>query len=166
MKELLQQYAAYNTWAYQKLFDGIKQLSEEQLHSETQSSFPTIYKTFLHLWDGESIWWQRLKLAEQINLPSENFAGSFEELQQKLLVSAKQWEEWVSNAGEHQLQHVFAYRNSKTEQLKQPVYQALLHLFNHNTMHRGQVITMMRMFGIKKIPRTDFLVFVRGKNKG
>lgn len=164
MKELLLQYASFNIWAYQKLFEALKQLSVEQINTETESSFPTVYKTFLHLWDAESIWWQRLKLAEQIDLPSTTFTGDFEELQKKLLSQSKQWEEWVSNAGEHQLQHVFAYQNSKTEQLKQPVYQMLLHLFNHSTMHRGQVITMLRKFGVTKIPRTDFLVFAREKN--
>src|SRR5258706_2706129 len=106
MKELLQQYAAYNSWAYQKFFEALKQLGDEKIHEETESSFPTVYKTFLHLWDAESLWWQRFKLAEQIDLPSSNFAGDFEELQKKLLNQSKQWEDWISSAGEHQLLHV------------------------------------------------------------
>jgi uncharacterized damage-inducible protein DinB len=163
MKELLMQYAAYNSWAHKKIFDALKQLSDEQISQEVESSFNSIFKTVLHLLDAESIWWQRIKLAEHIEKPSDSFSGNFEALQQKLLDQSKLWEEWVGNAGEHQLQHVFAYQNSKKEQFKQPMYQMLLHLFNHGTYHHGQLITMMRQMGAAKIPETDFIVFSRMK---
>jgi uncharacterized damage-inducible protein DinB len=40
----------------------------------------------------------------------------------------------------------------------------LLHLFNHGTYHRGQLVTMLRELGIEKIPPTDFIVWSRRKN--
>jgi uncharacterized damage-inducible protein DinB len=163
MKELLQQYAAYNFWANQKITDAISLLTEEQLNRDITSSFSSLYKTVLHLWDAESIWWQRVKLQENIEVPSINFSSSFSELQKKLLQQSKQWEEWVNTAGERQLQHVFAYRRNKAEEHKQQVGQALLHLFNHNAYHRGQLITMLRQAGATKIPSTDFNVYLRAK---
>jgi uncharacterized damage-inducible protein DinB len=39
----------------------------------------------------------------------------------------------------------------------------LLHLFNHNTYHRGQLVTMLRQLGMDKIPATDFIVWSRKK---
>ncbi len=161
MKQLLQQYALYNIWANKIIIDQLNQLSEEQLHKEIVSSFPTIYKTILHLMDVESIWWQRLKLAEHVEWPGKNFKGSFDELSKKLLQLSQQWEEWIRNANEANIAHVFAYQNSKKELFKQPVYEALLHLFNHQSYHRGQVVTMLRQLGIDKIPATDFIVFSR-----
>ncbi len=161
MKNLLVQYAAYNKWATQKIFDTLNQLSEIQLHHEIVSSFPSVYKTVLHLMDAENIWWQRLKLAEHIERPSDNFSGSFEELQKKIMLQSQQWEDWVINANDHQLYHVFAYQNNKKEQFKQPVNEVLIHIFNHGTYHRGQIITMLRQLGIEKIPQTDFIAFCR-----
>jgi uncharacterized damage-inducible protein DinB len=67
------------------------------------------------------------------------------------------------NAKEVNLTHVFAYRNSKKEQFKEPVYQVLMHVFNHATYHRGQMVTMMRQLDVKTIPATDFIVFSRNK---
>ena len=161
MKQLLQQYAQYNAWANKIIIDQIKQLSEEQLHKEIASSFDTIYKTILHLMDVESIWLQRLKLAEHVEWPGRTFNGSVDELSKKLLQLSQQWEEWITNTNEVNITHVFAYQNSKKEQFKQPVYEVLLHLFNHQTYHRGQVVTMLRQLGIEKIPATDFIVFSR-----
>src|SRR3989442_15873498 len=110
MKELLKQYTTYNTWANQRLFERIGQLDEEQINLEIVSSFPGIYKTVLHMWDAESIWWQRLKLVEQAEGPGQKFSGSFAELSSNSLLQSKQWEEWIDNASENQLQHVFAYQ--------------------------------------------------------
>ncbi len=163
MKELLQQYAGYNIWATQKIVDALAALTDEQAHLEIESSFSSIFKTVLHMWDAESIWWQRVKLAETINIPSENFTDNFTALQLKLIEQQKQWAEWITNSVEHQLLHVFAYQNSKREQFKQPVYQMLLHLFNHGTYHRGQLITLMRHAGVSKIPGTDFIAYTRLK---
>jgi len=164
MKELLSQYASFNVWATQRITDVILQLPEEKIHTEITSSFPTLYKTVLHLLDAESIWWQRLKLQEHIERPSETFTGSFAELQKKLLQQSALFSDWVSNANEPQLQHVFAYMREK-EQQKMPVCDMLLHLFNHNSYHRGQLVTMLRQSGVAKIHSTDFGAYLREKNK-
>ncbi len=164
MKELLQQYAAFNLWATQRITDIILQLPEEKINAEITSSFPSMYKTVLHLHDAESIWWQRLKLQEHIERPSETFTGSFADLQKKLLQQSGLFSEWVNNASELQLLHVFAYVREK-EQNKMQVCNMLLHLFNHNSYHRGQLVTMLRQSGVTKIPSTDFATYLRGLKK-
>ena len=161
MKELLLQLAAYHLWANGLLLDAISQLDPEIQNKEVPSSFPGLYKTVLHVWDAESIWWQRMKLQERIVRPSENFTGDFNELSQQLLHQNKQWYDWINTAQEHMLQHVFLYQNTKREQFKQPLYQMLLHLFNHGTYHRGQLVNIMRQLNLTKIPATDFIVWSR-----
>ena len=161
MKQLLQQYAAYNLWANKIITDKLSQISTEILYKEMNDSFGGIYKTVIHLLDVESIWWQRLKLQEHVEWPGKNFKGNFEELSQQLLLLSKQWSDWVYAANDINLTHVFGYQNSKKEFFKQPVYEMLMHVFNHQSFHRGQIITMLRQNGIEKIPRTDFIVFSR-----
>lgn len=161
MKEILLQYATYNTWANQLLLDAITQLPEEKQTQIVASSFDSLLKTVLHLWDAESIWWQRLKLSEKIVVPSENFTGTLKEAANGLLQQNKQWQEWLMAAPEHALQHEFMYKNSKREQFKQPVNQMLLHVFNHGTYHRGQLVTMLRQLEVEKIPQTDFIAWCR-----
>lgn len=163
MKQLLQQYAAYNIWANKIITERIAQLPEDIIYKETASSFSSIYTTVVHLMDVESLWWQRLKLVEHPTWPGKTFDGNFENLAGELIYLSKQWHDWISNANEINFAHVFAYHNSKKEYFKQPVYEMLLHLFNHQTYHRGQLVTMMRQNGIEKIPATDFIVFSRKK---
>jgi uncharacterized damage-inducible protein DinB len=163
MKELLTQLSAYNIWANQLLLQLIYQLPEEKQKEEMPSSFKSLYKTLLHMYDAESIWWQRMKLQERILIPSETFTGDIKELGARLLDRNREWKEWIEAANEHQLEHVFLYQNLKKEQFKQPIYQMLLHVFNHGTYHRGQLVNMLRQLGVEKIPRTDFIDWSRKK---
>jgi uncharacterized damage-inducible protein DinB len=162
MKELLQQYAAYNIWATKLLTDRINKLSEEDINKEIISSFPSLYKTLQHMWLAEEVWWKRLKLTENIVLESAAFEGSFSEMTDILAKQGLQFKEWVENANENQLTHVFAFIRNK-EQFKMPVYQMLHHVFNHATYHRGQLVTMLNQLGADKIPGTDFSTFSKGK---
>ena len=163
MKELLKQLAAYNIWANQKIMDVILALPEDKQLAHVPSSFTSLQDTLLHMWDAESIWWQRMKLHERFIRPSENFKGSCRDVINGLMSQSKLWENWVGNASDLTLDHVFQYRSNKTELIKMPVYQMLTHIFNHGTYHRGQLINMLRQLGLDKLPQTDFSIWVRAK---
>jgi len=132
MKDLLKQYASYNVWANQRISEVMLSLPEEKHHAEVVSSFPGLYKTALHIWDAESGWWQRVKMEERVVFPRDSFSGTLRELLAGLINQSKQWEEWVYNASELSLRHVFHYQNSKKELFKEQVSQVLLHVFNHS----------------------------------
>lgn len=161
MKTLLVQFAAYNLWANGVLTTAVQALPHPLQVQPVNSSFPGLQATLLHMWDAESIWWQRLKLQEQITRPSAQFSGSTAAVVKGLLEQSRQWAEWVQGAHKHMLEHQFIYRNSKRETFKQPVYQVLLHLFNHSTYHRGQLVTMLRQLNSTSIPETDYIVWSR-----
>ena len=163
MKETLAPYASYNLWANRMMTDAVLQLPEADQHHLLSSSFPSLYTTILHMWDAESIWWQRLKLHERLVIPSEAYNPTIQEAVSGLINQSTQWEEWVNQASDLQLRHVFAYQNSRREQFKQPVAQMLQHVFNHGTYHRGQLVTMMRTLGHTRIPATDYILWSRRK---
>ncbi len=113
MKQLLQQYAAYNIWANKLITERIAQLPADIINKEMNSSFGSMYKTVVHLMDVESIWWQRLKLQEHVEWPGKNFNGNFEELSQQLLSLSKQWNDWVQSTNEVNLYACFCLSEFK-----------------------------------------------------
>ena len=163
MRELLQQLAVYNAWANQRLVECILTMPEEATTTALPSSFPSLQATLLHMWDAESIWWQRLKLQETVTAPSVNFKGTTRDIATALLHQNKLWETWVANASTAVLDHTFMYYTSKREPFKIPVSQMLLQVFNHGTYHRGQLVNMLRQSGLQKIPGTDYLIWTRTK---
>ncbi|MDB5253835.1 MAG: hypothetical protein JWP27_3004 [Flaviaesturariibacter sp.] len=163
MKTLLQSYADYNRWANSLLLDAVAALPPDVQEAQHISSFASLSQTALHLLDAESIWWQRLKLAEKIVRPSEGFSGDFRAVADALRKQDRTWLDWLSETSEKMLQHEFIYYNSKKEPCKNAVWQMLLHLFNHSTFHRGQLITLLRQSGVTKLPETDYLAWCRKK---
>lgn len=163
MKELLDSYAAYNVWANQRLTGLVISLPPEKQIAEVPSSFKTLGETILHMWNTESTWWQRMKMVEHVIPPGKFFTGSIADTCEGLMKQSMKWNNWVMGASAVALDHVFAYQNTKKEQFKQPVYQVLLHVFNHSTYHRGQIVNMLRQLEIDKIPTTDFIEWSRRK---
>jgi uncharacterized damage-inducible protein DinB len=163
MKELLMQYAAYNVWANHKIIFAIEQLPEELWYKQTPSSFDTLFKTVLHMWDAESIWWQRIRLHEHIVIPSQQFDSSLKDACNGLLHQSMQWEDYVRQLDAPALNSDLIYKNSQGEQFFQPLPEVLHHVFNHGTYHRGQLVTMMRCLGAANVPATDFIQYARRK---
>ena len=164
MKELLNHYAAYNLWANERLLNIALQLSNELQQQIVESSFSSLHKTFLHIWDAESAWWQRVKLNENIIVPSIALNPSMKETATGLLNQSKEWKEWAENTKEHILLHEFKYYNTKREYFKNPIWQTLMHVFNHGTYHRGQVVNILHQLKVEKIPVTDFIAYMRLQN--
>lgn len=166
VKEILQQLASYNLWANRRMYGFLKTLPEELLTHDFKSSFPSIHKTLLHMWDAESIWWQRIRLHERPAFPSEKFIGSTLDVGAALIQQNEVFKNWVDQASVLTLDHEFIYQNLRKETFKQPVSEILLHVFNHGTYHRGQIVTLLRQADTGNIPQTDFIVWLRKeKNK-
>ena len=158
MKTLLAQFAAYNFWA-NELFAACIQA----MHAQTmEGNNNALHATLLHIWDEESIWWQRMKLQEQIVLPSAT-AAHVNAVAKGLLEQSRQWASWTQAAQEHMLEHEFIYRNSKRQTFKQPVHQTLLHVFNHSTQQRGQLTAHLQLLKLSKIPQTNFMDWSRSR---
>src|SRR5258706_5206198 len=107
MKELLLQFTGYNIWANQKIMEAILALPEEKQMADVPSSFSSLFRTVLHMWDAESLWWQRMKLQERLVRPSENFKGSMKDVINGLMQQSNQWQDWISSASDIALDHVF-----------------------------------------------------------
>mgnify|MGYP006287278417 FL=1 len=58
-------------------------------------------------------------------------------------------ETWVSDLTAEDLEHEPVYQNSKGREFRQPLWQILLHMFNHQTHHRGQVAQALDELGIQ-----------------
>ncbi|HVG41586.1 MAG TPA: DinB family protein, partial [Chitinophagaceae bacterium] len=95
--------------------------------------------------------------------PSDGFTGSFIQLAENVMQQSKDWHQWVLNAQDHMLDHEFIYYNTKKEKFKQATYLVLMHIFNHGTYHRGQLVDILRQLEVDNIPGTDFIAWSRKK---
>jgi uncharacterized damage-inducible protein DinB len=160
MKDLLVQYASYNLWADEKMFSAINELEPGAEHREINSSFSSIYQTAFHIWRAGHMWWERLEL-RHAKAPEDLFEGSAKNIEAALLAADQRWIDWIRNSSEEKIREDLHYQNLRGEAFAEPICLILLHVFNHASYHRGQLVTMLRQSGSKTIPGTDFIAWVR-----
>ena len=113
------------------------------------------------MWDACRIWWQRLQYDENIMGPTLKGNYPIKEVAENLLQQNKLWIDWINQASEADLDAILNYKNMKGDLFSQPIREILLHLTNHGTYHRGQLVTMLRQIGVEKIPQTDYILYSR-----
>jgi len=155
---LLKNYASYNRWANERFVEWLNGASEEQLKQEIESSFNSLSKTLLHLWNAEYGWLQTLKGEPWGTPPGRDFAGTPQEMFEGFLAGSRAFEDFVLSLTEEDF---LESRPLGREGTPTSVEAIILHVFNHATYHRGQLITMGRQVGLIEPPRTDYIYYIR-----
>ena len=161
MAYTIQQHLAYSTWANEKLVEKLWELNDKVLFVEVKSSFSSIAKTLLHMWDAETIWIKRLQGESLTTWPSQNFSGTKDDLLKGVVNSSRQLLSFVELRDEAFIQSKISYKNLKGESFENEVEPLLYHLVNHGTYHRGQVTTMLRELGVTHLASTDIIFYLR-----
>ena len=162
MKNLMLDYVHYNLWVNTRLVEMFKDADDELVSQEVTSSFPSIRHTMIHLWDVETLWLSRLKGVSPTTFPSENFHGDNTEVYNRLLAISTKFVNFVENQPEEFFDKNITFSIlSASGSFNQKAVDMILHCMNHQTFHRGQIITMARQLGFTQFPRTDFIIFKR-----
>jgi len=158
---VLVKYTAYNLWANQQFASWLAESSEELLDMEIESSFNTIRKTLIHIWNAEYVWLKALKNEEMDEPPGKSFEGSKEALFEGLLQQSQDFHQYVSAMDRGQLNGSRMRSNGREFSVADMIH----HCMNHSTYHRGQLVTMGRQAGLKNPPRTDLIYYTGLDNK-
>ena len=146
----LQRHIRYNNWASQLLMKAIRDLPSGELERPTGISHHSILGTMAHLQFADWIWYTRV--AESMAKPADTLdvlEGEWPALQQR-------WQTFCDRLSDADLARRIAYRSIRGYDGVATVEQVVLHLVNHGTLHRGQVMGMIRQLGITP-PGTDLL---------
>lgn len=156
---ILKDYARYNLWANKQFITWLENASEEQLNQEIESSFSTIRSTLIHLWGAEHGWLTALQETPWGRpYAGEEFEGSNTELMQGFKSTTELFTDFVLQLSDAEFTEIRTRGEGKPEDT---VEEIILHVFNHATFHRGQLVTLGRQVGLKQPPRTDYIYYIR-----
>lgn len=152
LKKLCDRFLCYNLWANERLISWLRTLDQTVLYKNTPSSFGTIDRTLQHILAAQ-VYWHAIIFEGQINEfnPSTR-ENQVEKVIDDLISNSKQLIEGLALLTEQQLTERIQASDSNQSQ-----YEYILHLVNHSSYHRGQIITLTRSLGItSEIPVTDY----------
>jgi uncharacterized damage-inducible protein DinB len=154
--------ASYNAWANQRVYAAAATLPDAAYRQPAGVFFGSLHGTLNHLLVTDRIWMRRL--TGEGDAPSRLDAIFFERLTP--LRAAREAEDrrisdYVANLSEADLDAIFEYKNTRGQPYSQPRWQALVHLFNHQTHHRGQAHACLTRLGIAEPPPLDLVAMLR-----
>ena len=162
MKNIFQGFAQYNSSVNQSLLELLQPLKKEQIMMETKAYYPSIFETLLHILIADLIWLKRYKgifesnkaigLSKLLVLEEKGLREEFKSDYTKFFQYRKQVDEliiqFVNELEEHQMNSTIQYKNYKGEETEKELWKTLLHWFNHQTHHRGQISALLDMVGV------------------
>ena len=161
MAHSIKDHLEFNLWANRLMAEKIQQVDDELLNREIKSSFPSVTKTVLHLWDTNVIWLSRLRGETSFTRPSASFNGTKYDLLAGLISSTEIINSFIDSKGPDFLSQKLSYKNLKGEPWEDYVLDILFHVVNHGSYHRGQLVTMLRALGVTELVNTDLIRYVR-----
>jgi uncharacterized damage-inducible protein DinB len=150
----------YNLWANDRICAWIKK-AETKVDDELTSSFPTIRKTLYHLWDAQFIWLTRLNGESPNTWPSHSFKGNLDEAIEGVKKNSSEFIAFIENLKPEDYQRRVEFKALDGTSFFNTVEDIIIHVMNHSTYHRGQLITMLRMVGFTAVESTDFIRYLR-----
>lgn len=164
--------AAYNAGMNRKLYAAAARLSEEQLHADRKAFFGSLFGTMNHLVAADTIWLTRfaqhpagfaaLAAFRDGPVPSDlrqPYGSGLATLQAHRLRLDGTIEALAAELLPAHVEQVLVYRNTRGTEYRKRFGDLLLHLFNHQTHHRGQASTLLTQAGVD-IGVTDLLELV------
>lgn len=155
-------YTGYNIWANNLIINNLLAIDDELLFKEMVGSYPTIRATILHIWFAELGWLSRLNGNGWNASKATSFTGSNKELFKEWQNTSKEFKTFVVNSS---LEKEIIFEH-KEEKFSIPSRELVQTVCNHGSYHRGQIVMMLRQLGITQIAQTDYIEWVREKERG
>jgi uncharacterized damage-inducible protein DinB len=167
MKSHITMLAAYNAWANRRLYDAAATLPDADYRADRGAFFKSVHGTLNHLLVADRIWMKRF--TGEGETPDRLDAILFEDLG-GLRIAREQEDQrilrYAENLSDSDLTGIVRYSTiTNPMTIEQPLGAALLHVFNHQTHHRGQAHCLLT--GLTgDAPSLDLILFQRQSGLG
>lgn len=155
----------YTKWANDLAMEAAGKLPNDQLRRDFGISHKSIFGTLLHMAGAEWIWLERWNgrypaKAEAWSQWTTESCADLPTLKERWNGVVHNRNGYVSQLADSSLTEELAFKLLSGDPSSMRLVHQMQHVVNHSTMHRGQVVGMIRQLGIDP-PSTDLLFYVR-----
>jgi uncharacterized damage-inducible protein DinB len=157
-----QKMARYNAWQNESLYAAADTLSDEARRADRGAFFKSIHGTLSHLLWADAMWTSRIADGPKPDVPlgeSASFCADWAALKDERAAMDARLIAWADALDETALAGDFSwYSGALQAHIVKPRELVVVHVFNHQTHHRGQVHAMLTAAGAR--PQDTDLIFM------
>jgi uncharacterized damage-inducible protein DinB len=154
--------AAYNAEMNRRIYAAAARLPESARQLQRGAFWGSIHGTLCHLLWGDQAWMSRFDDWPKPTVgikQSWSLIADFQELSNSRIDADRRISSWAARVGEDWLgEEMVWFSQAANQEQRQPRSFLVMHLFNHQTHHRGQVHAMLTACGEKTGDTDLFLV--------
>jgi uncharacterized damage-inducible protein DinB len=155
----------YTEWANDLVREAAGRLSDDNLRREVGISHKSIFGTLLHMAGAEWIWLERWngrspRKDEAWSQWTPDSCADLATLTERWSNVVARRDAYFSKLDESRLASELPFKLLSGDPSSLRLIDQMQHVVNHATMHRGQVVGMIRQLGIDP-PSTDLLFYLR-----
>lgn len=154
---------AFNRWANAKTLESVEVLTREEYERSIGGSFGSLRATLVHLYGADWVWLERLHGRSPRAMPEDEALSTLDGLRVKWQEVEDEREAFLAKLTEERLADPLSYAGFDGKAFTRRLGDALFHVANHGTYHRGQIATLLRQLG-KKPVSTDFTRYLDTRN--
>ena len=164
--------ARYNGWMNQRVFETAGSLPAHKLSEDRGAFFGSILGTLNHIMVADVTWLRRfashpasfraLEALHRFPVPGsldQILYSDFDEMSRQRGTLDDIILAWSAELTDDDFTHVLSYRNMKGVAARKPFAGVVLHMFNHQVHHRGQVTTLLSQAGLD-VGVTDLVALI------
>ena len=162
VKQHFMMFAAYNSWANDRVYEAAAALDEEALGRDTGAFFKSMLGTLNHILVADRIWLKRMTGEGDAPAALDTILfADFARLRAAREAEDRRILKWVGGLSEKALAGRFTYMTvTDMRTVSQRLAPALAHFFNHQTHHRGQAHMILTVLGQPSL-QLDLIYFQR-----
>ena len=142
--------ARYNQWMNRKLYEVCAGLTDKERKRDVGAFFKSIHGSLNHILLADRVWMGRFTGRPfPVKSLDQELYGDFDELRAEREKEDEIILKWVGALTDEDLDRTLSYSSIANPQPRShPLWFAVLHFFNHQTHHRGQVTTLLSQRGV------------------
>ena len=149
----------YNRWANLRVLEFVSELSEQAL-TEARFSYPSIQAILAHMVGAETSWFARCRGESGLPAPDAGALSTLAAIKTRWDEVYEEERAYLGGLTESDLNRTLTYRNSRGQELTDPVGLLLVHVANHATQHRSEVALNLTALGHSP-GNLDVIVYLR-----
>lgn len=145
--DLIRQLWEYNYWAHHKLLDCLETVSHEDFVCPVAYSMGSLHEQVVHTMWAEAVWLSRSKHGITFTYYKPADYPTLASIRQQWASIESDWKAFIAGLTEADLEKRIEVTTTEGTKFTDILAQMLIHVVNHGTDHRSQMLRIIHDFG-------------------
>jgi len=146
-RDLIADYSACGDWAMARLFKAIEPLDDAALDRAFEMGLGSLRRTMIHIADAEFWWWENWRGSPPDAFPTLQEGQTRADIRRRFEQLSRQRNDLLAGLSDRDLERKVTARAAPGREFTFTLGDSMLQLGCHGTLHRAQMLNMLRRIG-------------------